>query len=569
MLLELRVSEFALIEDLTLVLTPGLNVLSGETGAGKSIVIGAINLLLGERAAAEQVRQGQDTARVEGIFDASDLLPEIAALLEESGIEPDEEALIIAREVQLGGRGVGRVQGRAVPISFLKDLGQLMVDLHGQHQHQSLLKPEQHLTLLDSFGGGKLSHCRRQVAELFSKRQGLMHDLSALGSDAAERERRMDILEFQIKEIEAARLQAGEEEELTGKEKILTHAEKLSAIVSRAYAEIYAGDESSAVTAAVDGINSSRGALAEAAGIDQSLIPLVELLESAAAQLDEVSMELRDYQSKIEFDPAELAVLQDRLNQIRVLKRKYGETVEDVLEFAAAATRELERLQNSEMLAKELERQIAALEEQLTAASMDLRREREQTAAALESQLEQGLLELALPNARFSVHFTGRESFSLKGMDQVEFMFSANPGEPLKPLVKVISGGEMSRVMLALKTALARQDRIPTLIFDEVDAGIGGATIQAVAEKLALLSRYHQVLCVTHSPQIAAMADNHILLYKELSGDRTYTRVDPLDETRRREELARMMDGAGIDSISLQHVDNLLERARKFKSSNQ
>lgn len=565
MLLELRVSEFALIEDLALTLTPGLNVLSGETGAGKSIVIGAISLLLGERAAVEQVRQGQDAARVEGIFNALTVLPEIEALLEEAGIEPAEEALIIAREVQAGGRSVGRVQGRAVPISFLKVLGQLMVDLHGQHQHQSLLRPEQHLTLLDSFGDEKLSGCRRQVAELFQKRQELIRELDALGSDAAERERRMDVLAFQMKEIEAARLKPGEEEELIRQEKILAYAEKLSAIVSRAYAEIYAGDESSAVTAAVDGINSSRSALAEAAAIDQSLAPLVDLLESAAAQLDEVSMELRDYQSRIEFDPAELNVLQDRLNQIRVLKRKYGETVEDVLQFAVGATRELERLQNSETLAKELEQQIAVQEKQLTAASLELRRDREETAAALESQLEQGLQELALPNARFSIAFSGRETFSSKGMDQVEFMFSANPGEPLKPLVKVISGGEMSRVMLALKTALARQDRIPTLIFDEVDAGIGGVTIQAVAEKLSLLSRHHQVLCVTHSPQIAAMADNHILLYKELTGDRTFTRAVTLDETRRREELARMMDGASIDQVSLQHVDSLLERAGKFK----
>jgi len=565
-LLELRVSEFALIEDLVLTLAPGLNVLSGETGAGKSIIIGAINLLLGERAAVEQVRQDREAARVEGIFNVSSVLPEITPLLEQAGIEPAEE-LIIAREVQAGGRSIGRVQGRAVPISFLKELGRLLVDLHGQHQHQSLLKPEQHLALLDSFGGDTLSECRRRVADLYRKRQELRRQLSTLGSDVAERERRMDILTFQIREIEGANLIPGEEEELLHREKILAHAEKISAIVSRAFTEIYAGDESLGVTAAIDSVNSSRSALEEAAAIDESLKPLVNLLESAAAQLDEAALELRDYLSKIEFDPSELAALQERLNQMRLLKRKYGGTVEEVLQFAASAREELERLQNSETLARELEQQLNELEEQLTTASTELRQVRRETAATLESLLEQGLRELALENARFAVNLTPRENFSAAGMDQVEFMFSANPGEPLKPLARVISGGEMSRVMLALKTVLARQDRIPTLIFDEVDAGIGGSTIQAVAEKLALLGRHHQVICVTHSPQIAAMADNQILLYKEVSGDRTFTRAVPLNETGRREELARMLDGASIDKVSLQHVDSMLERAKKFKDS--
>ena len=564
MLLELRVSEFALIEDLSLSLTPGLNVLSGETGAGKSIVIGAINLLLGERAAVEQVRQGSDTARVEGIFDLANVLPEAEPLLGQAGIEPEQE-LIVAREVSAAGRSVGRVQGRAVPASFLKELGQMLVDLHGQHQHQSLLRSEQHILLLDSFGGEKLANLRRQVAELYRKRQSLLTELAALGSDAAERERRVDILAFQIKEIEAARLEPAEEEELLRREKILGHAEKLSAAVARAYAEIYAGDEENAVTAAVDGINSSRGALEEAAGIDETLAPLMDLLESAAAQLDEVSMELRDYLSKIEFDPAELAALQDRLDQIRVLKRKYGHTVEAVLRFAADACLELERQQNSDALARELEQQIALLEGQLTEASVALRAARQEAAAALEGLLVEGFASLALAGARFSVSITPRDAFSARGMDQVEFLFSANPGEPLKPLARVISGGEMSRVMLALKSVLARQDRIPTLIFDEVDAGIGGATIQAVAERLAILGRHHQVLCVTHSPQIAAMADNHILLYKERAEDRTFTRAAPLNEVRRREELARMLDGAGIDDVSLLHVDSLLKRAEKYK----
>lgn len=567
MLLELRVSEFALIEDLVLSLNPGLNVLSGETGAGKSIVIGAINLLLGERAAAEQVRQGREAAQVEGIFNVTAVLPELLPLLEQAGIAGEEE-LFIAREVQAGGRSIGRVQGRAVPVAFLKELGRLLVDLHGQHQHQSLLKSDQHLTLLDSFGSDELSECRKLVAALYRKQQELKRELSALGSDAAERERRVDILAFQIKEIEAAGIYSGEEEELLRQEKILAHAEKLNALVSQAYTGIYAGDEALGRTAAMDVINSSRGDLEEAAGIDQSLNPLVELLNSAAAQLDEVSMELRDYRSRIEFDPAELAALQERLDRIRVLKRKYGRTVEAVLSFAEEASEEMARLLNCEALAREIERQLAALESRLNDASLKLREIRQKTAAILEEMLKRSFVQLALPGACFSVSFASRENCSAKGADQVEFLFSANPGELPKPLIKVISGGEISRLMLALKTVLARQDRIPTLIFDEVDAGIGGATVQVVAEKLALLSRHHQVICVTHSPQIAAMADNHILLYKQPSGERIATRAEPLTDLRRREELARMLDGADLGQVSLRHADSLLARAGRFKEEN-
>lgn len=565
MLLELRVSNFALIDDLSLTLEAGLNVLSGETGAGKSLVIGAISLLLGERAAAEQVRQGEETALVEGIFCCeAENRAAVAALLQEAGLEAGDE-LIMAREVTRGGRSAARIQGRTVPASFLKELGQLLVDLHGQHQHQSLLRSEQHLELLDSFGGEAISQARREAADLFHRRQELKQELAALGLDSAERERRMDILAFQLKEIEAAELRPGEEEELEKQEKILAYAEKLSEIVDRAYAEIYAGNESSATVALVDGINSSKNALAEAAQIDEALTPLVEMMETAAAQLEEVSLELRDYRSRIEYNPAELASVQERLNMIRTLKRKYGATVEDVLEFAAKSAQELERLRNSEELAGRLEQEIAALEEKLITVSLELRRRRKEAAARLEKLLEENLAELALPRAVFSVGFGEKETFSAKGMDQIEFLFSANPGEAVKPLAKIISGGEMSRVMLALKTIFARQDRIPTLIFDEVDAGIGGATVQAVAEKLALLAGFHQVICVTHSPQIAAMAGCHYQLYKELSGERTLTRTRKLDPAQRREELARMLDGASIDEVSLKHVDSLLERAERFK----
>ncbi len=565
MFVQLRVVNYALIEDLTLNFNPGLNILSGETGAGKSIVIGAINLLLGERAAVEQIRQGQESAYVEGMINCEHVLKDkIEKILEDAGIAGGGE-LIIAREIYRTGRSVARVNGRAVPLSFLKDIGQLLVDLHGQHQHQSLLRPDQHLELLDSFGGPEVAVARESVADLYKIWQGKKKELAALGENSAERERNIDIFTFQLKEIRDAGIEPGEDEELAGREKILANAEKICTLTARAYADIYAGEEDSPVEALIDRLNRSSALLTEAAGIDQALSPLLELLETASAQLEEASHQLRDYQSKFEFEPNELAAIQERSNQINSLKRKYGGTIEETLAFADKLEEDIERLQNSEALAGQVEKEIAELEERLAEQSGKLNSRRRETANRLEGLLEECLEELALVNARFEVKLANREAYSPRGTDHVEFMFSANRGEEVKPLAKIISGGEVSRVMLALKTILARQDLVPTLIFDEVDSGVGGATVQKVAEKLAHLSRHHQVMCVTHSAQIASMADSHFRLYKETVGDRTLTLADTLKGSEIREELARMLDGASIDQVGLQHVDNLLERAQRFK----
>jgi len=565
MLVELNISNFALIEDLNFKFSAGLNILSGETGAGKSIVIGAVNLLLGERAAVEQIRHNEDSAYVEGIISyAPTFQKEINDILEQAEIETSDE-LIIARELYRSGRSVARVNGRAVPVSFLKEIGQYLIDLHGQHQHQSLLRPEQHLELLDSFGGEKLFASRNRLKELFKERQDLKKELSELGDDSAERQRRLDVYDFQLKEIREAGLESGEDDELARKEKVMANAEKLWAITAQAYADIYTGQEDSPVEAIIDRLNRSHSALIEAAQLDESLAPLLEMLASASAQLDEVSHELRDYQSKLEFDPGELTVIQDRLNLIKNLKRKYGPTIDEIIAFADQIEVEMERLRNSEETAENLERKINDLERQLFEESIVLRDLRRQTADSLEKHLEECLQELALPNARFEASMHDKDSYSPKGMDQIEFLFSANQGEAVKPLTKIISGGEVSRVMLALKTILARQDRVPTLIFDEVDSGVGGSTVQAVAEKLAQLSAHHQVMCVTHSPQIAAMAECHYSLYKETVNKRTLTRSIKLSEEERREELARMLDGASIDQVSLNHVDSVLDRARRFK----
>ncbi len=566
MLIELNVSNYALIEDLKINFSPGLNILSGETGAGKSIIIGAINLLLGERAAVEQIRQGSEQTLIEGIVKAdSQLASELNALLEGAGISSEEE-LLLAREVLRNGRSVARVNGRAVPVSFLKEIGQILFDLHGQHQHQSLLRQEQHIELLDAFGGELLAGVRKKISELWHRRLELKKDLSSFGEDNAERVRRIDLYAYQLNEIRDASLKPGEDDHLAEREKVLSNAEKISAAAARIYNELFCGEEEGLEQSVVDRLGRLATLLSEAAAIDRNLNPMLELFSAASAQLDEVAHELRDYQSKFEFEPSELVSVQERLNLINALKRKYGGSVEAVLEFGNQARNEMERMQNSEAMVAKIEAELRGLAEELEKECAELSRLRKVSASELESLVETCLRELALPDARFAVKIDKKREVSLLGNDAVEFLFSANRGEEVKPLAKIISGGEVARVMLALKTALANQDLIPTLIFDEVDSGIGGATIQAVAEKLAELSRYHQVMCVTHSPQIASMADSHILLFKEVKGERTLTRSTLLDNGEKRRELARMLDGAGIDQVSLQHVDNMLKRATDFKS---
>jgi len=563
-LLQLNVKDFALIEDLQLTFKPGLNVLSGETGAGKSIIIGAIGLILGERASAEHVREGTQEAYIEAIFDWSRGFPShMRELLKEGGLDP-EENLVISREVIKEGRSIGRVNGRAVPISFLKELGAGLIDLHGQHQHQSLLDPEQHLEMLDAYGGDKVAEARQKVAALYKKRKQCLEQLDQLGKDDRERERRKEILSYQIDEIDQSSLSPEEEEELLHKQKLLSHAEKLYHSVSLAYHYLAGEGGAPGEIAVRDRLSEILKEAEEASSIDTSLHNVVQMIQGGVAQLEEAARELGHYRGQISFDPGELEQVQERLEKIKNLKKKYGDSVEEVLQFAQQCREELEKLEQSEETALRLEKELKEVEQDLESACRHLSDVRWEMAAALEEALVQSLGELALEKARISITLESEKAYTSRGWDRVEFMFSANPGESLKPLSKIISGGEMSRVMLSLKSILANQDRVPVLIFDEVDTGIGGQTIQSVAEKMSALARHHQLLCVTHSPQIASMADHHLLLYKEESNGRTVTRACSLEEQDRKKELARMLDG-GLDPVNLKHVEAFLERAEKIK----
>ena len=566
MLRGLHVKEFALVEDLSLEFAPGFNVLSGETGAGKSIIVGAIGLVLGGRADTGQVRAGAGTARVEAIFEPAGepTLAELGSLLKKAGIEEPGEGdpLIISREVHADGRSsIGRVNGRAVPISFLRELGDLLVDLHGQHQHQSLLRPDRHLELLDAFDAGTIHPLRGEISALLSKKKEWERELAALGQDTRERERRLDLLRFQIREIEEARLKPQEERELKEKENVLTHAERIAGAISSAYRLLSGGDFQQ--LSVRDQLGQVLSQINSVSRWDPSLKGIEELLEGAAAHLEEASLEIGTYRSGTTFDPRELERVQSRLDVIRGLKRKYGETVEDVLNFSEQCSRECERLQKSEEHALQLEEKIDTAGRKLASLCRRLTQRRREAAASLQKHLQQVFPDLALEKAVLEVRIGPTET-GPRGADQVELLYSSNPGKRPKHLDNIITGGEVARVMLALKTVFARQDPLPTLIFDEADAGIGGATVLAVAEKMADLSRYHQILTVTHSPQVASMADNHYFLFKEVEGGRTMTRARKLQPEERAREIARMLDG-GIGRVNLEHAALLIERAEKYK----
>lgn len=560
MLSSLHLHNFALIDDLSLELGEGLNVLTGETGAGKSILIGAINLILGERSSIEQIRSGADLARVEAFFHCSAEYLPIMEQLTALGIEPASE-IIVSREISQRGRNICRINGRAVPLSTLKELGSLLVDLHGQHHQQSLLKTENHLLMLDEFGGSALAETKDMYLNYYNQLQQIRHKLKSFGKNNVEREKNLELLRFQRDEIAAARLDQAEEDNLGRRLLLLDNMEKLIKLVDRAYGEIYEGGPNSVPV--VDRLNSIKAEIASLQGIDPKLAEYLELLTEAATSLSELSHELFAYRESLVFSAEERHELESRLEVYRRIKRKYGPTLDDVLAFAGRCTIEIDFLENSAEQVQELAKEEMNLLGKLNDQAARLSSLRKETALMLEQGVKAALSELSMQDARFAVIFAHLEQPNQKGLYEVEFLFSSNRGEPLKPLARIISAGEMSRVMLALKSLLAVQDRIPTLIFDEIDSGIGGKTVQKVAERMSRLGLNHQVICVTHSSQIASAADHHYFIFKEIEHGRTYTRVNYLRGENRVAEIARLLDGGSADDLSREHALKLLSQNRR------
>lgn len=557
MLSYLHMQNFALIDNLSLELFPGMNVFTGETGAGKSILIGAINLILGERASSEQIRSGSEQALIEAVFIVDDKYDPLHTIMKEYGLTISEE-LIISREISRSGRNTCRVNGKIVPLGTLKELGNVLVDLHGQHSHQSLLKPERHFLLLDEYGGDELLTEKKRLAELFANWERVRQKLKSLGISREERARQLELLRYQSDEINKAELNPGEEETLSRRLLLLNNMEKLLSMANRAYAEIYGG-EAATSSPVFDRITAVKEEMSSLLKIDDKLEPFISILEEIASTLAELGHDLYNYLDNLTFFPEEVEEIESRLEVYRRLKKKYGMTVEEVLSFAEKCSEEIAELESSEEAALLLEKELNNLWQEIEQCASILTEKRKQTAGILTKMVEGVLEELGMENAQFSVKFAEREVVSRHGKEEIEFLFSANPGEPLKPLARIISAGEMARVMLALKSILAEQDHIPTLVFDEIDSGIGGKTIQKVAEKMSRLSKNHQIICVTHSPQLAGAADHQFYIFKEIIGGRTTTCVSYLQDEKRVREIARMLNGGVTSEITRKHAEELLK----------
>ncbi|BCW95182.1 MAG: DNA repair protein RecN [Fimbriimonadales bacterium] len=549
MLHALHIENLAIIDRLEVAFEPGFNALTGETGAGKSILIDALNLALGERADASLIRTGADKLRVTAVFELPDD-PELHALLNELGVAPEDGMLYLSREVQAGGRSLARINGQPVPISALKAVGDFLIDMHGQHEHQSLLNPSSHLDFLDRWLGEPALTLRQQARLTVSALRQTERELQELIAREREREQMLDLYRFQVDEIRAADLQVGEDEQLETEARRLTHAEKLIALAGNAY-DALMGENS-----AYDQTAAASRSLTEIARIDPSAAAWGELLEGALAQIEETARNLRAYAESIEYDPARLEAVIERQELIKRLKRKYGDTIEAVLQYADEAASKLHTLETQTERRAVLETEQARLQAEAQTLSEQLSALRQEGAHRFAEAVQASLRALAMERAQFVVEVRPKP-LDGSGVDSVEFLFSANPGEPPRPLSKIASGGEMARVMLALKTALADAAPVPTLVFDEIDAGIGGRTAHAVGEQIAQLAQHFQILCITHLPQIASRARRHLLIEKHTDGAATRVCVQPLQGEARVQEIARMLAGAPTET-ALQHARELL-----------
>lgn len=571
MLSEIDVRNYALIDQLSLRFGNGFNVLTGETGAGKSLVIDCVGLVIGGRASSESVRAGCDSAIVEAVFDISGL-PGVEALVADQGIDPEPDGtLIITREVSRRGRSRCRVNGRVVTLSTVASIGERLVDIYGQHEYQSLARPTRHRGLLDAFGGAELERVGASLRKLYEEWRQCEEELADLRANARERAQRADLLSFQANEIESARLEEDEDIRLAAELTILSNAESLHAAIARSYGLIYESSYPD-VSSAHDMLGEALEELDDASHIDTSLASLGERMSELCDQAAQIARTLREYRDSIEFNPERLAEVEERLSAISALKRKYGDSLSDVIEHRRRAREELESMTGADKRIGELERISEELSEELGIRASEMSDMRHEIAARLEKEISRELRDLSMPHAIFKVDVRKKKDgaeiliggtptpVGPSGIDDVEFLFSANPGEEPRPLARIASGGEMSRVMLAIKSVLAVADDIPTMVFDEVDAGIGGEASIAVASKLAGIGRVRQVLAVTHLPQIAAVADNHFAVAKAEHGKRTEVTVAKLEADDRVTEIARMLAGEAPSSVSVAHAREMLSR---------
>lgn len=559
MLLELHIRNFALIEKLEIGFSSGLNILTGETGAGKSIIIDSVNFLLGEKQGRDIIRHGEETAYVEGIFDCSS--EEITDMLSEIGIESDE-CIIISRELGQTGRTVSRINGKAVTTGFLKELSKNLIDIHGQHEHQSLLDERSHIDILDSFGAEAISSAKNEYRTVYRKFKDIEEKIKEIEINENERLKKIDLLGYQINEIDAAKLKSDEYDNLINRRDFLSNAEKIYSSLSSACGLLYESEEG---LSAYDMIGTSAANIETVSKYDTRIAAAHEELMDIYYKLNDASSTLKDVLEGIEYDSDELNSIEERIDIIDKLRRKYGNTIEEILKYRDSIENEYENLQNSEEMLETLNRSREDIKNALLRSGEKLSGLRSVQAEKLEKLIQKELTYLGMEKAVFSIPVIKKEEFGFNGFDNVRFLFSANPGEEKKPLAKIASGGEMSRIMLAVKSVIAEIDSIPTMIFDEIDTGVSGKAAQAVGEKMTAISKNHQILCVTHLPQIASLADCHFRIEKETDGNTTFTRLKKLTKDDRVLEIARIIGGAKITDITKKHAEEMIDIAAERK----
>lgn len=554
MLETLRIKNYALIDDIEVVFRGQFNVLTGETGAGKSIIVGALNLVLGARASSEVVRTGCKSAKIDAVFRLTDVSPRLTQILDEHTLELEGDELLLSRVVSAEGRSRAYAAGNLIPVSVLSRIGDELVDLHGQHEHQSLLKADRQLELLDGYA--KTTAETAKVGEQVAKLRAIAAQIEALESDDRERTRRVDFLKFEVKEINDARPVAGEEEELQSRRNLIANAEKIFSVASAAHRRLFEAEDGAS---ALDAVGGAVRDLEELASVDGRFSAAYEQAQRVYADIEAIAEELRVYTTEIEFSPQELDEVNLRLTKLAELKRKYGDTVAAILAYRDHAREEIDGFENRDRRLAELGEQKAKAEKRAMDGAKSLSKRRKRAGRELDKKVASALRELGMEGAQFETQIEARD-LSSTGIDRVTFCLSANPGENLKPLRQVASGGEISRIMLALKVVFAHADMIPTLIFDEIDAGVGGAVATKVADKLAELASTHQTICITHLPQIAAAATTHYHVWKATKDGTTTTGVARVEDDARVNELARLLDGS-LTEVSRDHARALLTKA--------
>lgn len=551
MLLNIDINNIAVIENISFSPDVGMTVLTGETGAGKSVIIDSVNLVLGARTNKTLVRYGTKKAKVSAMFSVSD---ELRRILSQNSIEAEDE-LIIAREITDDGKSISRINGDMVTGSLLREISHLLVNIHGQHDNQALLNPSKHIDFLDKYaeGGGILS----QYKEEYRKLKGYEKELEGLMSNEQDRLSKIDLLKYQTDELSKAQLRTGEEEELKSEFTIMSNSQKITKSVADAFGYLYENEMNS-----YDLINKAISELSQITAFDERLSEIYERLSDASYAIEDASHELRSYMDEIEYNPERLDELSQRLDLIKKLERKYGVTVADCIEFYESAKRELDALTNSDEKCEELLEDIKKTKATLSKIAKQLSDIRQKAAKKLSEEIEKNIFELDMEKAVFSVSVKNVEEFLPNGCDVVEFMFSANPGQPPKGLSQIASGGELSRVMLAMKTVLSTADEVETLIFDEIDTGVSGSAAKKIAKKLAILGENKQVICISHQPQLAAASDYNFRIEKTVENDVTRTVIKKLDSNEKINEVAKIIDGAEITDTSIEHAKEMILKAR-------